>query len=203
MTRLGRGLTFTEMLVVVAIIVLIAGIISAVLGPAREKARQAACAANLRQIHRALMLYSADYEGREPEGRTSFSRLGLPPNSPATFGRYGNGGLFTAQYVKDPRLWTCPNNPCTFALRLHPECRSQPRRCCKSYVAALVWMEDTITPGVGRFEDAAAQCGDRLPLYFCPWHGEAQGINSHVLVLRWNGLVKGVFRRIPRTPCLD
>jgi prepilin-type N-terminal cleavage/methylation domain-containing protein len=198
-SRRPTGFTLIELLVVLAILVLVAGIVFAAFGPAREKGRQAVCASNLRQIHHALMMYAADYGGGEPEGARTYSELGLPP--PISFDRYGNGGPLTEQYLGDARLWICPNDPCTFMVKLHPECRADPRRCCISYVTALWW--DGNTPGVGPFPGAVAQCGQRLPLYYCPWHGLSQNVSTYVLVLRWSGQVQGRYMRLPRTPCLD
>src|SRR5262249_31101535 len=127
-------------------------------------------------------------------------QLGLPP--PWVSGPYANGGPLTEQYLKDPRLWICPADPCTRALAFHPECRTgDPRRCCESYGTAV--SKDGVTPGVGAFADVVALCGQRLPLYYCPWHGYAQGVSTYILVLRWSGQVQGVYKRLPRTPCLN
>src|SRR5438105_1891608 len=46
----GRGFTLIELLVVIAIIVILAGILFPVFAQAREKARQAGCLSNLKQI---------------------------------------------------------------------------------------------------------------------------------------------------------
>src|SRR5436190_534579 len=58
MRRRSAGFTLVEMLVVLGIIVLLVGVLSAAFAPAREKARQAACASNLHQIHQSLMMYA-------------------------------------------------------------------------------------------------------------------------------------------------
>ncbi len=199
MRRPSWGFTLTELLVVMGILVLVAGIVLATMAPLREKGRQGACISNLRQIHLALAVYRHDYEGDEPSGPMEYWRLGLPP--PSAFGKYGNGGEFAARFVKDPRLWTCPSDPCTFMARAHPECRAEPRSCCTSYTQALWW--NMPTPGIGLFPDAVAECGQRLPLYFCRHHGMEQGVSTYAIILRWNGQVKGQYMQVPRTPCLD
>ena len=57
----GRGgFTLIELLVVIAIIVILVGLLFAVIGPAREKARQATCMNNLRQLVSALKVYKED-----------------------------------------------------------------------------------------------------------------------------------------------
>src|SRR5437667_6323455 len=58
--------TLIELLVVIAIIAIIAAILFPVFAAARDKARQAACFSNLKQIGYALYLYLEDYDDRLP-----------------------------------------------------------------------------------------------------------------------------------------
>src|SRR5437667_5792066 len=58
--------TLIELLVVIAIIAVIAAILFPVFAAARDKARQAACFSNLRQIGQALYMYLEDYDDRLP-----------------------------------------------------------------------------------------------------------------------------------------
>src|SRR5262249_11852373 len=62
------GFTLIELLVVIAIIVLIAAILFPVFAQVREKARQASCLSNLKQIGQATLLYLQDYDDRFPGG---------------------------------------------------------------------------------------------------------------------------------------
>jgi prepilin-type N-terminal cleavage/methylation domain-containing protein/prepilin-type processing-associated H-X9-DG protein len=58
--------TLIELLVVIAIIAIIAAILFPVFAAARNKARQAACLSNLKQIGSALYLYVQDYDEHLP-----------------------------------------------------------------------------------------------------------------------------------------
>src|SRR5260221_14333659 len=80
-----RGFTLIELLVVIAIIAILAAILFPVFAQAREKARQASCQSNLKQIGIALKMYVQDYDERWPTGQ----------NGPAccSNGQQGSTGL--------------------------------------------------------------------------------------------------------------
>src|SRR5436305_6711175 len=58
--------TLIELLVVIGVIAVIAAILFPVFAAARDKARQAACFSNLKQIGYALHMYLEDYDDRLP-----------------------------------------------------------------------------------------------------------------------------------------
>src|SRR4051794_23044778 len=61
-----RAFTLIELLVVIAIIAILAAILFPVFAQAREKARQATCQSNLKQIGTAFSLYLQDYDETFP-----------------------------------------------------------------------------------------------------------------------------------------
>lgn len=62
-----RAFTLIELLVVIAIIAILAAILFPVFARAREKARQASCQSNHKQIVTAVMMYAQDYDERLPD----------------------------------------------------------------------------------------------------------------------------------------
>jgi prepilin-type N-terminal cleavage/methylation domain-containing protein/prepilin-type processing-associated H-X9-DG protein len=75
-SRHRRGFTLIELLVVIAIIAILAAILFPVFAQVREKARQAGCVSNLKQIGLAAMMYVQDYDETYPAGS-------IPPGAPA------------------------------------------------------------------------------------------------------------------------
>jgi prepilin-type N-terminal cleavage/methylation domain-containing protein/prepilin-type processing-associated H-X9-DG protein len=76
----GRGFTLIELLVVIAIIAILAAILFPVFAQAREKARQASCMNNLKQLATGMLMYSDDNDNLFPPvvGRQPGERLIWP-----------------------------------------------------------------------------------------------------------------------------
>ncbi len=94
-----RAFTLIELLIVIAIIAVLAAIIFPVFASVREKARQATCASNLRQIGLAYTQYTQDNNEQMP------------------FCRYNGANDVQGQhpfdalmpYLNSRQVWTCPD----------------------------------------------------------------------------------------------
>lgn len=119
--RSRRGFTLIELLVVIAIIAILAAILFPVFAKAREKARQAACASNLKQLAIAIHMYVDDYDGLLPwtGGLSRNPSLQLT----AAYGGRSDGVELTdlvQPYVKNSQIWFCPSVSRTLRAHLAP-----------------------------------------------------------------------------------
>ncbi len=100
-----KGFTLVELLAVVAIIALLAGILLPVLGAARAQARLVGCAASMRGAHQALLGYAAENDRRLPPFAFSDYRDANLPLS-GHWGGAGEGGDFGRPGTESVNLWT-------------------------------------------------------------------------------------------------
>jgi prepilin-type N-terminal cleavage/methylation domain-containing protein/prepilin-type processing-associated H-X9-DG protein len=103
--RRQRGFTLVELLVVIAIIAVLAAILFPVFSQAREKARQATCLSNQRQLAAAILLYAGDRDEYLPEAEAIWAVVDLPPHvliCPTAGKARGNGYVYFASRAGQP-----------------------------------------------------------------------------------------------------
>lgn len=91
--RFWRGFTLIELLVVIAIIAVLAGMLLPAITRARERGRQARCAANVRQIVTGLLMFAQDNKRRLPDFDDPY---GLRTN--------------LVRYLPDAGVFQCPSD---------------------------------------------------------------------------------------------
>lgn len=97
------GFTLIELLVVIAIIAILAAILFPVFARAREKARQASCQSNLKQIGIAVLMYAQDYDERVLKQQPCWNGTNAWPNGSARWWEA------IQPYVKNTQLIVCPS----------------------------------------------------------------------------------------------
>ncbi len=95
------GFTLIELLVVIAIIAILAAILFPVFARAREKARQASCLSNLRQLGTALQMYVQDYDEVAPPHNDGEDMLNDNP---------GRFVIRLMPYIRNEQILGCPSD---------------------------------------------------------------------------------------------
>jgi len=108
--RRGARAAFTliELLVVIAIIAILAAILFPVFAQAREKARQATCISNHKQIGLALLQYVGDYDETYPQAwSTGYGNIWYNMVQPYI----KNGDQYNGVAYGKGGVWDCPSFP--------------------------------------------------------------------------------------------
>ena len=107
-----RGFTLIELLVVIAIIAILAAILFPVFAKAREKARQASCQSNLKQIGIAFKMYVQDYDEQWPRADPINGNLNTPGQLGSRGMDFGFSGWISnglIPYTKNQQIYICPS----------------------------------------------------------------------------------------------
>ena len=96
--RRRTGFTLIELLVVIAIIAILAAILFPVFAKAREKARQASCLSNVKQLTLGFMMYAQDYD--------EYIRTAYLPHPEYRYWGWYNG---LEPYVGNLNIYQCPS----------------------------------------------------------------------------------------------
>ena len=124
--KVKEGFTLIELLVVIAIIAILAAILFPVFAQAREKARQASCLSNTKQIGTALQLYVDDYEEMFPLMVYNATGLSINDGYPSTkfttadtkytgWAKWQTWMDAIFPYVKNVNIFVCPSGNKNYA----------------------------------------------------------------------------------------
>ncbi len=104
-----RAFTLIELLTVIAIIAIIAGLIFPALATAKQKAKRTACQNNLHQVYLTMQYFANDHDGDVPIGYRGGRKQWDTMFFSGTVNKFVTfGALYTAGLIDQPRVFYCP-----------------------------------------------------------------------------------------------
>lgn len=180
-----RGFTLIELLVVIAIIAILAAILFPVFARAREKARQASCLSNVKQLCLAILQYTQDYDESLPMSRSHQQ------------GGWRGYDYAVAPYVKNTQIFKCPSHTAAVGTVSYGD------TCSNGYSA----MQYNVARSIGDITKPAEMkllmCANSS-FWHIPWQISPSGCHDGPWVFRHNdgtniGFVDGHSKWLPQT----
>lgn len=184
----ARGFTLIEVLTVIGIIAVLAGIVFPVFVAAREAARKTGCMSNMQQIGKAWLIYEQDYDERTPGG--AYARF-----SDAATGRSVDGKHYTPlwvllPYLKTEQVFVCPSRVGWDFSTTDPSIDThRPRQ--GSYAANYQVM-DVLAAQIERTSHMIAFCDSYNPWQDC--YARCQDCGPGCSSLIWDRIGRGCYR---------